>query len=633
MTTRSTSRGGALLAALVASTVSLHACAEPDDANPDAALDAGRDAGLDAGRDAGNDVDASVGLDAGLDVDADVGLDAGLDADVGRDAGEDAGSDAGAEPGGDGGLDASTPEGLATLCAATPDDARCAPPGTRCAVPQPLRALSWVTPRNWPDGSAPAGSPIVAAEEIAVHQAGNPSCDWRTNNSDPGCAFASGHGDPLREPLVRNLDELAARLLARPEGHRALVWRSWSNETLPHLHPSDVTIPGASGEPAQPGLWWDAGADETSESVRAVLRGLATRGVTVDWLVIDLEWNLSNWSIGTCDSSDPTQRAREISRWNAIAEDPRTPALLAEWSSRFGVDLTREFRADLCPMAYGAERYLAWNAFMQERVAAYCERAFVDVARAIFPAIRISNYEFSHSDPAVAVPDMNGHDTMRFGRGAIVGTHQSPACYGILGQVSTRIVPRISDTAIYARTPFNAVRFAINEYRARALARPDVPVAPWVAPQDYVDEGRAAHGGTPLWAELMLHLGASAPDVLLYWNNSITPSGDVDAAFEAALREVNRVVGCASRATAVRGLAPWDAPWLVSGLSVDGRRVWRFTPEDETTALVREGRDLVAQQGTRRFVFPDAWALPAVAPFTRGTWVMQAEGAASPREE
>ena len=587
----SASRGGAVLAALVAATVSLHACSDPDDSSPDAAVDAGLDAAVDAGFDAA--------------------VDAGLDA----------------------GPDTSTPEGLATLCAATPDDARCAPPGARCAVSEPLRALSWVTPRNWPSGSAPAGSPVVAAEEIAVHQAGNLQCDWRTNNSDPGCAFASGHGDPLREPLVRNLDELAARLLARPEGHRALLWRSWSNETIPHLHPSDVTIPGASDEPAQPGLWWDAGAAETSEVVRAVLRGLATRGVTLDWLVIDLEWNVSNWSIGTCDSSDAAQRAREISRWNAIAEDPRTPALLAEWSSRFGVDLTREFRADLCPMAYGTERYLAWNAFMQERVAAYYERAFVDVARAVFPAIRVSNYDFSHNDPAFAVPDLNGHDTMRFGRGAVVGTHQSPACYGILDQVSTRIVPRISDTTIYARTPFNAVRLAINEYRARALARPDVPVAPWVAPADYVEAGRAPHGGTPLWAELMLHLGASAPDVLLYWNNSIAPSGDIDAAFESALTEVNRVVGCASRAIAVRGIAPWDAPWLVSGLSVDGRRVWRFTPEDESTALVREGRDLVAQQGPRRIVFPDAWALAPVAPYTRGVWVLQAEGAAAPREE
>jgi hypothetical protein len=355
--------------------------------------------------------------------------------------------------------------------------------------------------------------------------------------------------------------------------------------------------------------------------------------VTVDWLVIDLEWNLSNWSIGTCDAADPEVRAREISRWNAIAEDPRTPALLAEWSSRFGVDLTRDFRADLCPMAYGTERYLAWNAFMQERVAAYYERAFVDVARAVFPAIHVSNYEFSHSDPAFAVPDMNGHDTMRFGQGASVGTHQSPACYGILGQVSTRIVPRISDTAIYARTPFNAVRFAINEYSARALARPDVPVAPWVATADYTDAGRAALGGTPLWAELMLHLGASAPDVLLYWNNSITPSSDGDAAFESALSEINRVTGCASRTSQIRALAPWDAPWLVSGLRVDGHPVWRFTAEDDALRLEREGRDLVARQGTRRLVFPDAWALPSVAPFARGVWVMQAEGAAAPREE
>jgi hypothetical protein len=128
----------------------------------------------------------------------------------------------------------------------------------------------------------------------------------------------------------------------------------------------------------------------------------------------------------------------------------------------------------------------------------------------------------------------------------------------------------------------------------------------------------------------MLHLGISGPDALIYWNN--VPAAP-DAAFEAALLEVNRVSGCAGKATAIDALVDWDAPWVLSGLEVGDVRVWRFTAQDEAVLLERDGGDLIARADGRTLVIPAAWTVASGEGFERGTWIVQAPGAARPREE
>jgi len=507
-------------------------------------------------------------------------------------------------------------------CASDGGTRECAPPGATCATPSRLYAYSWFKPNHWPNDLPPNGSTFFGGEEVALHQSADPKCDWRQNNSNPSCHIWGG--------VAKDLDELATRLLQRPAGHRALIWRSWANETLPHLSPVDQTVPGASREPAQWGIWWDAGANEYATTSYALFNGLKQRGVTLDWLFIDIEFGLGNWGLGTCDAADPAVRDVERSRWRAIAEDPRMASVLDEWGKRFGADLTVPLAHQLCPMAYGTERYLQWNAFMYERTAGYYTRALVEPAKQVFPHLKASNYDYGYASPRHQTVDLNGHATMRYGTGAIVGSHQSPPCYGILGQVSTIVVPTISATQPYARTPFNSFRFAINEYRARAVARPDVPMAPWIAQPDYTEGGLAALGGTSLWSELLLHLGASGPEALIYWNNSPTRPTSNDATFEQALDEVNRVTGCGGKQPQQTELADWTAPWVVSGMKVEGRAVWRFTPESATTTLVRVGDALEATSGGKTLVFPEAWEVPSTAGLGRGRWILQGASAPAP---
>ncbi len=522
-------------------------------------------------------------------------------------------TDAGDEP--------ASPLDLARLCRAPTADPACAPPGRRCEPRTPLYAYAWAWPRHWEPSSGSSGL-LVAAEEVSLHQGGNPACNWLDDNA--GCS-------PSRT-IARNLTELAERLRARPEGRRAIVWRAFGNETLLQEHPDDATVPGPSGQAAQPGIWWESGATATSEVTRAVFEGLAARGVTLDWLFIDVEWDLSNWSIGTCSGADPRVRAEQESRWRAVEEDPRFPAILAPWREVAGTDVGGALAAELCPWVPGTERYLSWNALMHDRTAAHYETAFFEPARAVFPSVRVSNYAYAHHDRRFRVPDLNGHAVMRYGDGALVGTHQSPPCYGELGQVADRPNAEISSTETYGRTAFNSFRFAINTYRASALARPDVPMAPWVGPRDYADGGRVPLARTDLWDELVLHLGVSGPDALIYWNNAGFVSREGDEAFERALEELDRTVGCPSRRPLQTTLADWLGPWVVSGVEVAGRRVWRFTAEDPATTLNLEGDDWVARVEGRTLRFPSAWLLEPEPGFARGVWVIQSSEAPMPSE-
>ncbi len=509
-----------------------------------------------------------------------------------------------------------TPDQRAEACLLDPDDPRCVPSGEGCASSTPLLAHAWQRPRHWPADATPAESTLIAAEELSIFQGGDPECDWREDNASPDCYAASGR--------AHTLDELAARVLAQPEGERAIVWRAFGNETLPHAHAADALANGA------PGIWWDTGAAETAEVVTAVMAGLKARGVTLDWLHIDVEWGLSNWSLGTCDGASADS---ERERWAAILADRRFPEVAARLGANVGFEVDADTPATegLCPMVYGGERYLRWNAEMNERAAEYYRAAFITPAVAVFPALRASNYGFAATSPTLEVPDYNGHRDDLFGDGATVGTHQAPFAYGWMEQLAGSQNPAIDASRAYEGTPFNALRLAVNTARSHALADPGTPMSPWIAPSNWVEDFIPL-GGTSLWPELVLHVGMLAPERLLYWNNSDTVTAEADEALDNVLQALNRLASCADRESLDTGLADWFAPHLVSGVRVGDAHLWRVTAvefEGEDATVERRGLDIVVRAADTAYVFPTAWE-SAETGFEAGLWIVQDAGAAAP---
>jgi hypothetical protein len=622
------------------------------------------------------------------------------------------GEDAGAPDAGT--LDAGAPDAGVDWrrCQADAGAGECQPPGLSCRAPRALYAYSWFVPAHWDGGQPPAGSTLIAGEPVSTHGGGNTACDWRNDNSSAGCVGCSGGAFCLWDQTryARTFQELSTRLKARPAGHRAVFWIPSFSDVAPHNDPRDFSAGVLADGGAGPGIWWDRGAERLAEDVTVVMAGLKDAGVTVDWLFADVEWGLLNWTFGGCDEGDPADRARSTRRWTAITTDPRFQAIEVAWRDRY--DAGFQDLSDLCPFrswVNGGSRYLQWNALMEERTAAFYRTGLYDSTRAVFPQVKVSNYEYRHTSPSLPILDMHSHEVSRFGEGAVVGTHQSPQTYGMMGQISSPnfVNPALSPptpAARYEATPFNSFRYGVNLYRASALARPDVPMAPWIGPWHVVDDPPARTsplpmGKTPLWSELLLHVGAHAPDALIYWNNFVpactvgddatcdatrsgstaagtcssagcactpgferAPSGTCrpacspdagntaacprddgawkspgdlltsDALFEASLAEVNRVLGCDAKAPLQTALAEWWAPWVVSGVRVEGRAVWRFTPKDERAALRQVGDALEATAEGRTLVFPRAWLVSSAPGFARGQWVIQPADAPPPFE-
>jgi hypothetical protein len=411
----------------------------------------------------------------------------------------------------------------------------CQPLGSVCSAPRPLYAYSWYVPAHWDGGQQPPGGTLIAGEPISAHGGGNLFCTWSTDNGAPECVNCSApaaycHWNQTR--FARNFAELTSRLRQRAPGHRAIFWIPTFADSAPHLDPRDFSDGGLPDGGAGPTIWWDRGAERLASDVRTVMAGLADAGLTVDWLFADVEWSLSNWTMGSCDEGlqappNPAAQARSQARWQATLADPRFPAFDQVWRSRSDAGFST---VDLCPVTYvtnGGQKYLQWNALMHERTGAYYTTGLYEPARAVFPQVRASNYEYAFTSPSLPVFDMHGHVLSRFGEGAIVGTHQSPQCYGMMGQLATRNIPELgppTPASKYLATEFNSFRYGVNTYRGSALARPTVPMAPWIAPWHVIDDPPARAnplpmGKTPLWSELLLHVGAHAPDALIYWNN------------------------------------------------------------------------------------------------------------------
>jgi hypothetical protein len=520
-----------------------------------------------------------------------------------------------------------TAQSLAQHCIESPDDALCRAPGETCGAPDPMLAFAWSRPSHWAAGTPPEGSTLSQPPQVAINQGGDLDCDWLNDNAGVGCNGAV--------ESAKNLDALAALLGPYPNGRRAIIWRAYSNETLLHWNAADTSF-DLSGSP-QPGIWWDQGVIETAQRATAIFEGLKERGVTLDAVYMDLEWGLGQWSIGTC--SGDNEEAQEL-RWEAIVNDARFEAVSQILNNDFGFIINEEMEAtsNVCPSqrcsagqtpTHPCDRYLRWGALMQQRTAAYYHQAIAEPAEAVFPGIRVSNYGYDHASTEFEIPESNGHLPDSYSPGFIVGTHQAPFCYGAIGQLSDFKNVAISPDEKYERTPFSSFRYAINQCRSPILSAPDVPSTPWVGSYNNTCKNqKCPYGATPLWHEAILHIGLLNPDALLYFNPNSDP--EHDAEFEPVLAELNRILGCADRTSRVTTLAEWFGPYVLSGVAVADRNVWRLTQDDKEISLERQGADLVATFSDRTLRFPNAWKDPATSTLDRGIWILQHINAGAP---
>ncbi|MCC7495457.1 MAG: hypothetical protein IT204_24115 [Fimbriimonadaceae bacterium] len=367
----------------------------------------------------------------------------------------------------------------------------------------------------------------------------------------------------------------------QPVGRRVIF--DWDFYRAIYKHPADQ-LKTAAGE-SFTGPWWDHGRAATVAAYDQFFAAYKAAGGQLDYFILDTEHS-------------PGSDVNNAARWAAVAADPRCAALLAAMKLKSAADIVNDK-----PMSHVWWRY-------SDHLAAQAYGQLLDVVRRHFPAVRCCDYGVHYFEPQTLVAWGRAREVgdIPGARGAHAGTHQSPSVYGVI----TYLAGVVEEGRPYGFGPYRSAMFATNLLREALLARPDVPLMPWVAWRGYVSDFEAqppekrppytAIGNTDYFQEVVFHTALCSPDALLCWS-AFRWRPDQQAAdycrdqdlrlLDQLVGQVNQLVGYSDRRTLVTAKTPAHQPWILTGCRANGRSVWRLTPDPAFTGgdrnLVKAG--------------------------------------------
>lgn len=415
-------------------------------------------------------------------------------------------------------------------------------PPSKAAEGKPLHAFSWE-------------EPAPGAERVTGFL-------WIDLNDDPRA----------RHPRALSPEKAAEASLRKPPGGAAVfIWKG--HEVLGH--PEDVArTPGGAATEFQ-GLWLERGTARVKDRVTRFFSEFKKAGGRLDYLVVDFEGNLSNWSM-------------KPGQLDAILSDPRAESLKA----KLGIDGPAALK-DCSPPPYvlgddlgkivaqGDKPYMRWNRMAAGVVEAAMNEAIYAPVRALYPMARASNYGSVAVGGGNVAIDTNGHlDT---GFEGCFGNRGSREFYGYR-QLARR---KRKDGREYGREPFDVLRWMVNMMRVcrRSSA---TPLSPWVCHKSWTGDGAFDFvlSDNDYYQEMVYHLALLEADDFLYWNPAPWAPGHTlkgkrkesdDLLLDALLRVLNAKLGGQPRRAVTLGEIPWDSGLLVSGMRLGDRTLWRVT--------------------------------------------------------
>ncbi len=156
----------------------------------------------------------------------------------------------------------------------------------------------------------------------------------------------------------------------------------------------------------------------------------------------------------------------------------------------------------------------------------------------------------------------------------------------------------------------------------------DVPLLPWIEHPDLKRFRNHWESGHPYYAESVFHQALAGADDFLYWVWSLYPdpvAGNLRLA--QILDELDPLVGFTPRETLSRTRIGWEDPYVLSGMEVAGRRVWRLTPRPGLKVTVESREPVQISIGTEQVAFPHSQIYEPPSPVSPlGFWILQARG-------
>ena len=239
--------------------------------------------------------------------------------------------------------------------------------------------------------------------------------------------------------------------------------------------------------------------------------------------------------------------------------------------------------------------YSVFNYVLESQIfyGAYNEAVF-DTIKKYYPDIKGSNYAAHTATGVVPVYNYQGSRTAPGTKGSRVGTGCSPVHYGSLKMIETN--PPIGypfDT--YPNTAYNQLLIEMIKTADIVASMGDLKLMPWVGVRSWVDTVASAaycnHYGTDYYIELILHCGLYDTDPYLIYNTEGTKQGDDFKELAKVFAQLGELVGFEDRKAivpTVNQIPSWDQRYILSGMTANGKGVWRITPDLYTPGVSME---------------------------------------------
>jgi len=425
---------------------------------------------------------------------------------------------------------------------------------------------------------------------------------WLTNGGYNSATCTAGQScDPrISYDLATNTGD------ACKDSTGAVVFQTISND------PRILTNPnGFSGSLTFASPWLDTVNARIKTSWNNWLTSYNSAGGKVSYIVGDIvdSENLSNVNVfSEFLRKNPADGGDQIlTHINTIVADPRTNSSTAGNAATYGTlrsqlkldsgYTTADFNTrDLTGSKGG---YKLWN-FVTSRLAAfYLNDALYNTSKAIFPNIKLSNYDNTKIFESDKLSDLNGHksyfnnDIGNYVAVALYGEWNAGNIYYIdsLDPTSLNYDPSTSTTK-FGTTAWNA--FAVSQQRLRAVDRNRVAdskqLQVWLGSINYYD-GNSFGGNTTqhnnYWRENAYHALLRNPDPILYWNSNSASSPTLEKEMSDVIKEVNSITNMkiVSTISSSNDKINYNTTFIASGCRargtdtffVEDMHVWRIT--------------------------------------------------------
>ena len=409
--------------------------------------------------------------------------------------------------------------------------------------------------------------------------------------------------------------ETAFYLKRMPEGRRAIDIHGISYDIM---------------EGKENVVWWDKGTEAVREHMVKYFAALKDEGVQLDYIIDDMEGDMSNWSIKKQAVAD------------SIVNDPRyLTDIRPELESR-GFRFGTPEQGDLYYVVnYTRDKtktaYNTWNRAMDgDRLATYHNRAFYDVAKEYFPDVKLSNYGSVAYNGETKVISGSAHRSYLGGASKNhIGTHSSPVCYGTLVHLTyAGYAPEWYNQERFWKTGYNALLLDTMRCQSAVLSTKKGGLMPWIGLRDWNSDGLYGNFySTDYYQEFLFHTGLLNPDPFLIYNAGSTQEGDDLKLIQNILYQLDELCGFEDRKPLVTKAVDWNRRYVLSGMYAGGKNVWRITPDLYTPGVSVENflidkENLIFQIGNEIIDFPNgSYIYEAENKLSEyGYWIISPEG-------